>query len=131
MSLVEWIGERFNPGPVGTVKPDSNNAWQPKNRAVVWILTLLGLALFGLFIWAILQWDRQWLGFLLLAIYLLLARLLSPRPDHGNMGWFGGLLDHPFRFSDDINRALLFFAVLLLPGKLILFAFKVLYNTLR
>ena len=131
MRLFEWIGERFNPGPVGTVKPEENKEWQPKNKAVIWILTLLGLGLFGFFIWTILQWDRQWSGLLLLAGYLLLAWLLSPKPDHRNMGWFGGLVDHPFRFSDDMNRALLFFAVLLLPGKLVLFAFQTLYNTLR
>lgn len=131
MSLFEWIGERFNPGPVGTVKPENNNAWQPKNKAVTWILTLLGLGLFGFFVWAILQWDRRWLGFLLLPVYLLLARLLSPKPDYRNMGWFGGLVDHPFRFSDDLNRWLLFFALLLLPGKLILFAAQTLGNTFR
>ena len=131
MSLFEWIGERFNPGPVGTVKPENNNAWQPKHRAVVWMLTLSGLGLFGFFVWAILQWDRQWLGLLSLAVYLLLAWSLSPKPDHRNMGWFGGLVNNPFRFSDDINRVLLLFAVLLLPGKLILFAFQTLRNTLR
>jgi hypothetical protein len=131
MSLFEWIGERFNPGPIGTIKRNEDQSWQPKNKVVSWILTLLGIGLFGIFSWAILQWEKPWLGFLLLAVYLLLARLLSPKPDTRNVGWFGGLVDHPFRISDDFNRWLLFFAVFLLPGKVVLYAFQTLVNTFR
>lgn len=29
-------------------------------------------------------------------------------PDYNNIGWLGGLIDHPFRFSNDINRNLIF-----------------------
>ena len=36
-----------------------------------------------------------------------------------NIGWLGGLMDHPFRYSDDINRGLLGLKLILMPGRLI------------
>lgn len=33
--------------------------------------------------------------------------------------WLGGLIDHPFRYSDDINRLLIFLSLLLLPGRMV------------
>jgi hypothetical protein len=47
------------------------------------------------------------------------------------VGWLGGLLNHPFRISDDVNRWLVIFFILLLPGKLVMFAFQTLYRLLR
>jgi hypothetical protein len=37
----------------------------------------------------------------------------------GNLGWFGGRMDNPFRYSDDINRFMLFLKVLFIPGRLL------------
>ncbi len=59
-------------------------------------------------------------GLLLFGItraYLLIAYFVLPEPDYGNMGWFGGLMDNPFRISDDLNRFLFFLRVLLIPGR--------------
>jgi hypothetical protein len=39
------------------------------------------------------------------------------RPNHDHLGAGGGLLDHPFRYSDDVNRGLLGLAVLFAPGR--------------
>ncbi len=49
-----------------------------------------------------------------LAIYLLISGVVRPRPDTTNVGWLGGLVDHPFRWSDDVNRLLILLLVLLL-----------------
>ncbi len=35
------------------------------------------------------------------------------------LGWLGGLMDHPFRYSDDINRFPIFLMIRLWPGRLI------------
>jgi len=125
------MGEQFRPGPVGRLRRDEEPAWHPSNRFVVWVITLLGIGIFSVLVWQLLQWDKPWEGVLLLSVYLLLAWLFSPRPDTSNMGWFGGLLNNPFRISDNVNRWLLFFALFLLPGKLVLYAFQILVNTFR
>ena len=36
-----------------------------------------------------------------------------------DLGWFGGLLNDPFRYRDNINRQLLFLQIVLLPGRLL------------
>ena len=131
MSLFEWFGEKFNPGPVGTVAHDEEDTWQPKSRFLIWLLTLLGVAILGLLIWGIFQLENKWQGFLLLLVYLLLSWWLSPQPDRSNMGWAGGIIDHPFRITDDFNRWLFFFALFLVPGKLILYAAQTILNTIR
>jgi len=131
MGLFEWLGEKFNPGPVGTVRNDDDDSWQPGSKVLVWILTLLGVGIFVFFVWSILQSEDQWQWTLALVVYLFLARLLTPRPDHSNMGWAGGIIDHPFRISDDFNRWLFVFALLLLPGKIVLYAFQTILNTIR
>ena len=50
-------------------------------------------------------------------VYLMIAFFLRPRPNLDNVGWLGGLVDHPFRFSDDLNRGLGCLFVVLLPGR--------------
>ena len=49
---------------------------------------------------------------------LFVAYFVNPKPDPSNVGWAGGLIDHPFRWSDDQNRMLLALNVVLLPGRL-------------
>ncbi|MBL9133391.1 MAG: hypothetical protein JNG86_19425 [Verrucomicrobiaceae bacterium] len=55
--------------------------------------------------------------FAVLLFYSCVAYFVHPEPDHSNMGWLGGLMDHPFRFSDDVNRFLLALSILLAPGR--------------
>lgn len=45
--------------------------------------------------------------------------MLSAKPDYSNIGWFGGLIDNPFKISDDVNRMIVLFMVILIPGRLI------------
>jgi len=42
---------------------------------------------------------------------------VRPQPDYSNTGLFG-FIDHPFRWSDDANRFLVFVRVLLFPGRI-------------
>ncbi len=51
-------------------------------------------------------------------IYLIVGYKLDIQPDYDNMGWLGGVFDNPFRYSDDMNRFLIFFKILFYPGYL-------------
>lgn len=56
-----------------------------------------------------------------MGIYIAACGLIkSPNIDRGNLGWFGGLVDNPFIFSDDINRFKFRMLLLMIPGKIIL-----------
>ncbi|WP_266213722.1 hypothetical protein [Paraliomyxa miuraensis] len=66
------------------------------------------------FTWGALGWTSG-----ILLAYLLVAYFIRPRPDFDNIGWLGGLIDNPFRYSDDINRFLMFLMVVLLPGRFV------------
>ena len=57
------------------------------------------------------------------AAYLVFAYFARPEPDIFNVGLMGGLVDHPFRFSDDFNRFLMACKVMLMPGRFISEAF--------
>ncbi|MFO0914578.1 MAG: hypothetical protein U0795_16590 [Pirellulales bacterium] len=52
-----------------------------------------------------------------LIVCLVTAYFVRPVPDYRNLGWFAGMMDNPLRYSDNINRTLLFASVLLVPGR--------------
>jgi hypothetical protein len=124
MSLFEWLGESFNPGPVGSVDFGGRSRG---NRPRVWVLVCFGLAvmLLGLWIYFVLGVWEVWsaAGLVRIALgtvlYLLLGYIAHPKPDHSNIGWMGGMFDNPFRYSDDINRFLIFMTALFLPGRFV------------
>lgn len=121
MSLLEWLGERRNPGPVGSLdlqedEPHTRTPYARARGAVA--ATLLGVALYGLYDSAT-SVEHGLTMLAILAVYLGVAFTLEPRPDTSNMGWAGGVIDHPFRWSDDANRFLLFLRVLLFPGRFV------------
>ena len=63
---------------------------------------------------------RPSLGYsLLLLAYLALGYGLRIEPNTRDLGLLGGLLDHPFKYTDDLNRALLWAKILLFPGRLV------------
>ncbi|HEU4533420.1 MAG TPA: hypothetical protein VFS00_04855 [Polyangiaceae bacterium] len=57
------------------------------------------------------------LGLVSAVAYGTFSFLVRFRPNHDNLGAGGGLFDHPFRFSDDVNRGLLALAVVFAPGR--------------
>jgi hypothetical protein len=52
-------------------------------------------------------------------VYLVVAFVLTPRVDTDDLGWGGGLVDNPFSYSDDLNRAKLVLVIILMPGKIV------------
>lgn len=124
MSLFEWIGESINPGSTGTFGIGGRDR-APRPRWAIILCLVITLAMLGG--WFYLLWQvfglrsMRPLGYAGLGTlaYLAISYLVRPEPDLENLGWLGGLIDHPFRFSDDINRGMLLLAALLLPGQFI------------
>jgi hypothetical protein len=64
--------------------------------------------------------DKKMLhGTLGLIIYSSISYFFRPEPDMNNLGYFGGLINRPFDYSDDWNRFLLWLKIILLPGVII------------
>ena len=122
MSLFEWLGESHNPGNVGSVDVGGRDRSR-RSRISVLACFLISVAVLGL--WGYSLWNgfglRSLSGIGIASgatlIYLAFAYSVHPQPDMKNVGWLGGLVDHPFRYSDDINRFLIFLVVILWPGR--------------
>jgi len=68
----------------------------------------------------------------IVAIYTGICGLLQPpNVDWNDMGWFGGLVNNPFSFSDDINRQKFLLLLLMLPGKIIVVTVTATYRLIR
>ncbi|MCA8926237.1 MAG: hypothetical protein KDD82_30800 [Planctomycetes bacterium] len=126
MSLFEWWGESINPGPVGGVEFGDDPRRAPADPTWVLIRLVLSCAvLVGAWILVFghyaVEVNAHNVGIAAAVAfsYLGLAWLIRPQADFSNMGWAGGLIDNPFRYSDDLNRTLLFLTVVLFPGRLI------------
>lgn len=135
MSLWEWIFERRNPGPIGDMnvkKSEFADEDMPRWKQVVCFC--IGVVSWAVTIYLlVLSLEKNVLVDVLifLVVYLIISWVLHPKPDQSNMGWAGGIIDNPFRWSDDMNRMLLFFLVILSPGKLMLFSIHILRYWLR
>lgn len=122
MSLFEWIMEPYNPGPIGSLDFEPRERSDRSRAAVLTTFTIsaavLGGALIGM---SRLGWvfDGRSLAIAtgLTGLYLIAGYFIRPSPDTSNLGWCGGLIDNPFRYSDDFNRILLFLWLALLPGR--------------
>jgi len=119
MSLLEWLGESFNPGPVGDVQVGARER-RGSPPAVVTVCAVISAALLGVWLYVLLATMHGGIaGVAATILYLVLAYFLHPTPDYSNLGWLGGLMNHPFRYSDDLNRLLLFLVVFLWPGRFV------------
>ncbi len=122
MSIFEWFFERKTPNPVGSIeftKP-------PKNQDPInWPALIIGLSLLlGLIYFLILGYvnetysmEQILLRVLLLTVYSIWGYLMSIEPNYSNTGWLG-VFDNPFRYTDDINRFLIFLHIFFYPGKI-------------
>lgn len=134
MGLFEWWMERKNPGPTGNAQfgqdPSATDQWPLWVQVLVVLLGGAAWIGLGFLVW---PWalDDALLFLLGFAAYLALAYFVHPAPATRNMGWMGGLIDHPFRFSDDVNRFLLFFQAFLYPGKIMLWTWRILWSWIR
>ena len=124
MSLFEWLGESFNPGSVGSVDVGGQNR-SDRSRAMVIVSFLLATALLGGWVYLVLAVFevRSAAGLVAIGVatlvYLGLGYFVHPKADTSNLGWLGGTMDHPFRYSDDLNRGLLGLMIVLLPGRFV------------
>jgi hypothetical protein len=123
MSLFEWLFEAKNPHPVGEIK--QRETPEPKDP-IDWIFLIIGQSGFWACFYFIIESNRRGLGdkriewfiivFGLFLCYLLLSYLLDIEPDYDNVGLLGGIIDHPFRYTDDANRFLIFLKIIFFPG---------------
>ncbi len=67
------------------------------------------------------QWMPLWKGVLaaagVLLLYIGVSFFCRPQYNGDNMGWFGGMTNDPFQYSDNINRFLFQLHMLLGPGR--------------
>lgn len=126
MGLFELFFESFNPGPVGEMKYNRKKPKLPNDlvilarlilsSGIIWVLFkgfFGGMSRIPLNLSTVLVYSGGILA------YCLVGYLLIPKPDWSNVGWLGGLFDNPFRFSDDLNRFLVFLLIVLYPGRFI------------
>ena len=124
MSFLEFWGERTNPGQVGSVEIRAEHD-VCRCRPLVWarfILVMLAIpALWGVgaFYIPLPLWQALTLVVGSTLIYVALSYSLDPKPDTENLGWAGGLIDDPLRYSDDLNRSLMSLKILLGPGRFV------------
>ncbi len=121
MGIFEILGEITKPGPIGSVKFDDKttetiSVW----RGVLAIILLGGFEYF--LIWKnrdSLTVEEILIIHIVLAFYLIVSYFVNIKPDTSNMGWVPFLINHPFRYSDNINRFLYTLSALFVPGKII------------
>ena len=126
MGLLELLFEKSNPGPIGGINTNGKKPERPK----LWVLIIklvVSIAwigfLFKVFVLSELGMERI-IGFLIgFTLYCLAGYFIIPKPDYSNMGWAGGLMDNPFRYSDDLNRFLMMLQMVLYPGRFIAVTF--------
>ena len=130
MKWLDWLLED-KPGPVGKLQVDARQPLDqpPPKKWMIWTAILLGVACWEVgLLWVVAQWPKLTISHGLLklgglSLYVWVSYRVSAKPDHANLGWWNGLLDNPFRSSDNVNRWLLYLQALLLPGKLMAYSF--------
>jgi hypothetical protein len=130
MSLFEWFFERKNPAPRGHAEfgVQPNPVGEMANWMKILYLLIGGAIWVGYFFLFRLVEGKGIEAIILFGlIYLVLALLVHPKPRHDNMGWVRGIIDNPFRWSDDVNRFLFFVEAILLPGKLMILFFRIIF----
>jgi hypothetical protein len=119
MGFLEFFGDNReeNIGKVGIKAPERdeepNGLTAFKFGLSALILVLVEAALIGSGSGAAVPVD------IVLVIYLLIAYFVKSEPNTGDMGIAGGLIDHPFKYTDDINRSLFWLKIALAPGRFI------------
>lgn len=122
MSIFEYLFERKNPGKVGTVEKNNQPIKKVSIPVLILKLVITTFMIYGLFYITVLNnltWINTIIFTVIFLIYCLIGYKVIPHPDTSNVGMLGGLMDHPFRYSDDINRFLILLLVLLYPGRFI------------
>jgi hypothetical protein len=124
VSLLEWLGESYDPGPIGEVELGGRERIRQRSRwavvscFVVAAALLTGWAYLVLYVWHVRSWEWLAVNAGATFLYLLLGYFVHPAPGMQNLGMFGGI-NHPFCISDNWNHQLLFALIVLWPGRFI------------
>jgi hypothetical protein len=120
MPLLEWLIEGNRTDRIGAVD-GGPRALESRPRHVVDFRAGIAItAVIAVVILIALSADgvgnvAKWL--FAFVFYLWVGYLIRPKPNYDNIGWLGGLMDNPFRWTDGYNRMLLWVLVLFLPGR--------------
>jgi hypothetical protein len=125
MSIFEWLFESDPSQKTGSI--DTHERFSATQPPIVTIIaTIISIIVLGLPLYVadfptdIAERWGTYLGIIgAEIIYLIIGFFVDAQPKTNSMGWMGGLIDNPFRISDDINRILFIVNILLLPGRLI------------
>ncbi|WP_421945338.1 hypothetical protein [Pedobacter sp.] len=123
MSIFEWLFEMNSPGPTGDFESGHHRLNWPRIWIVIAGLSSLLFVGFVIYIGPFnrfLHFDAINAVLLtgLIIGYLLVSYYIYPKPNLDNLG-FLGFIDNPFRYTDDINRYLLWSQIILFPGKIL------------
>jgi len=117
MSLFEWLFERRDPQPTGTLDVETPEPFVASPPGIYFRGAIALAALAG--VGYLVAQSTEPAAFSILAIlYFVVAFVFLPKPDMSNTGIFG-FIDHPFRWSDDVNRLLAILRVFLWPGRFV------------
>lgn len=112
--------------PARRPRPTNSHEERPAPSAtVVFLATFLSVAVLGGAMYTIYRFapglsPGAWLIALgAIVVYIAAGHFIHVHPDTSDLGLFGGLVDNPLSYTDDVNRFLLFLWVLLLPGRFI------------
>lgn len=122
MGLIELLFEKKNPGSVGTIQSNKGTPGPVKYSILIIKLFITGILIrliYFITVRDIISLNNIIIFVIVFSLYCIIGYSVIPKPDHSNIGWMGGLFDNPFRYSDDINRMLIVFQILLYPGRFI------------
>ncbi|HPE35838.1 MAG TPA: hypothetical protein PK625_01710 [Spirochaetales bacterium] len=117
MNLFEIMGPNKTEN-LGTVGIDQKNESSPMTGGQL-ARFLVASALLAAALVVIYSSSRKGLLYLGLGAYLVASYFIKAKPNTSDLGMLGGLVDHPFKYTDDVNRALLFLKIALAPGKFV------------
>ena len=124
MSFLEFWGESVDPGKVGKVEigqeHDACRFWPLVVARLLFVVIALPLAWwFGAECVPLPRLQALGLVIGCTLIYVGVAYLVRAEPNADNLGWGMGLMDNPFRYSDDLNRGLIWIEFVLGPGRFV------------
>jgi hypothetical protein len=122
MGILEYIFERKNPGNVGGIQKNTQPIKHVSIPLLITRLFISSFIVYGLFYLTVMNQINLiniMTFIIILLVYCLISYKVIPTPDTSNVGLLGGLIDHPFRYTDDLNRGLMLLFILLYPGRFI------------
>jgi len=124
MGLFEWLWERNHRNRTGYTELHKKRELTGRSNGLIIFNFILSIAVLSLPFLGFEQYPlaipKKYLLVLILeSVYILAGYYFHPKSNSSNYGWMGGLMDNPFRISDDINRALLTFKIILYPGRML------------